>query len=232
MATPFRHPLLKDPPGWLTPALFLSAERNRYRCSATSHSIIIVIRAGYTTSRKRGIQLPLDAQPAQVFKHTVIAFGRKLTANVVNGTACPFPGQLKGSFDRRHAGVGHAAPKTSDRMLPTAFDHAGAYRSRRLPFKDKHLLTSFSYPADGAFQASSPNEPPSWAGSRWPFFCLPIATAIPASAALRDIAVPYPSGPPSSPRSISPQHDNPPSPPGSSPTSISPHARTISVALQ
>ena len=27
MATPFRHPLLKDPPGWLTLALFLSAER-------------------------------------------------------------------------------------------------------------------------------------------------------------------------------------------------------------
>ncbi|MBD8546941.1 hypothetical protein [Sphingomonas sp. CFBP 8760] len=111
MATPFRHPLLKDPPGWLTPALFLSADRNRYRCSATAHSIIIVIRAGYTTSRKRGIQLPLDAHPAQVFKHTIIAFGRKLTANVVNGTAYPFPGQLKGSFDRRHPGVGHAAQK-------------------------------------------------------------------------------------------------------------------------
>jgi len=232
MATPFRHPLLKDPPGWLTPALFLSAERNRYRCLATAYSIIIVARAGYTTSRKRGIQLPLDAHPAEVFEHTVIAFRRKLTANVFNGTAYPFPGQLKGSFDRRHAGVGHAAPKASDRSPSTTLHHASAYRSRWLPFKDKRLLTSFSYPADGAFQASSPNEPPLGLAHAGPFFCLPIATATPASAALRDIAVPYPSGPPSSPRSISPQRDNPPSPARSSPTSTSLHARTISVALQ
>ena len=169
MATPFRHPLLKDSPGWLTPALFLSADRSRYRCSATAYSIIIVARAGYTTSRKRGIQLPLDAHPAEVFEHTVIAFRRKLTANVFNGTAYPFPGQLKGSFDRRHAGVGHAAPKASDRSPSTTLHHASAYRSRWLPFKDKHPLTSFSYPADGAFQASSPNEPPLGLAHAGPF---------------------------------------------------------------
>jgi hypothetical protein len=77
MAMPFRHPLQKIFTGRFTLALFLSADRNRYRPPANAPSIIIVIaRGGYTPRGERRIQLPLDAHPAQVLKHPVIAFRR------------------------------------------------------------------------------------------------------------------------------------------------------------